>query len=806
MFNNYFPATHFMKTASRNLIRRRTTAIINIAGLTVGFAAFLLISLVIQYEQSFDDFHENGKNIYRVVRVGKTRELRDARTGVPFPVTQALRNDFPQLVNAAAIYQIGNVQVNVTAPDGSIVKKFKEGNNVFVAEPEFFTMFDFSLAEGIATNAISEPNAVLLTKDIASKYFGDWKTAMGKTLTIYGLPAKVTGVLNNPPSNTDFPLGIVVSYATLAKVRNMDNWEGISDDNYCFVQLSPGYSQQQFNKLLAGFVDKHIKAVNPNYDLVLQPLNDIHYNKYLGNFNGRSFSKDLILALNLIGLFLLIIACVNFINLTTAQAVNRAREVSVRKVLGGNRSQLIVQFLGETGIITFLALSISMLVAFASLPFLKNLLDIDLSASGLYSAKLILIMIGALLLVTFISGFYPALVLSGFNPVKVLKGVINTNNKKGISFRKGLVVFQFVIAQILIIGTLIVASQMNYFRNADMGFNREAILNAAFPRDSISRTKVNLLKNELRNLQGIGNMSISAFAPTETGGWYTDLKLPANHTNNPDMIICMKPADTGYFRLYDLHLVAGRIYFPSDTIREYIVNETVVKNLGIKNPGEAIGKLIKVNGKTCPIVGVVKDFHVNSLRDPVIPVVMTTIKEDYGLVNVKVDLGKAKTTIAAMKDIWDKNFPDYVFEYKFLDQSIAAYYKQENQLSQLYKIFSGIAIFISCLGLYGLISFMAVQRKKEIGIRKVLGAPVPEIVMMLSKEFTVLIIIAFAIASPVAWYFMHQWLQQYIYRISIGASFFIFTILSSLGIAWFTVSFTAIKAAMTNPVKSLRTE
>ena len=797
---------NYIKTAFRALIRHRSNSIVNIAGLMVGFAAFLLIFVVLQYEQSFDSFHTNANRIYRVVRIGKNPVNREYRTGVPFPVTQTLRSDFPQLTNATAIFGAGGVQVNVTAADGSTLKKFKEGNDLFIAEPQFFKMFDFSLAEGNIANALAEPNTALLTKEIASKYFGEWKTAIGRTLKIFGFPIKVTGILNNPPSNTDFPLGVVVSYATLAKNVDMNNWSNISDQNYCFVQLPSKHSQQQFEKLLARFVDKHIKPVNPNYDLFLQPLNEIHYDERYGNFNGRTFSKDLILALSLIGLFLLIIACVNFINLTTAQAMNRAREVGVRKVVGANRTQLVLQFLGETGITSLLALIGSLIIAFICLPSLNNLLEIHLSTSDLYSTSLVLIVFGALVLVTFLSGFYPALVLSGFDPVNVLKGTVSGDNKKGIFFRRGLVVFQFVIAQTLIIGTLIVASQMDYFRTADMGFNKKAIINAGIPDDSLSRTKIDLLRNELYNVPGIENISFSMFAPAEGGGWYTDLRTTNNKTNNPDMIVNIKGGDTSYFRLYNLQLVAGRIYFPSDTIREFVVNETVVKNLGIQNPRSAIGKLINVNGKTCPIVGIVKDFHVNSLRDPINPVVMTTIKGAYGLANIKFNLNKAKTVIAAMENTWNKNFPDYVFEYSFLDQSIADYYKQENQLSQLYKIFSGIAIFISCLGLYGLISFMAVQRKKEIGIRKVLGAPVRKIIFMLSREFTVLIIIAFLIASPVAWFFMHQWLQQYTYRIMIGLWFFAATILCSLFIAWLTVGYTAIKAAIGNPVKSLRTE
>ena len=739
-----------------------------------------------------------------MVRIGKNANNKEYRSGVPFPVTLGLRTDFPQLTNAAAISGDNNVQVDIAETDGSVKKKFKEPY-VFTAEPQFFKIFNFPLAAG-SINSLNEPNTVLLTKDVAVKYFGNWRNAMNKTLHIYGQNMKVAGILKNPPANTDFQLSVVVSYATLTHNLDMNDWGSISDNNYCFVQLNKDYSGQRFDKLLAGFVDKHIKPVNPNYDLSLQPLNEIHYDERFGNFTGRTFSKDLILALSLIALFLLIIACVNFINLTTAQAINRAREVGVRKALGSNRIQLVWQFLGETGVTTLIALLLSLAVVFLCIPFMNNLLDIHLSTVVLHSSKFILFMLSALIVVTILSGFYPALVLSGFKSVNVLKGVLPDHNSKGISLRRGLVILQFVIAQALIIGTLVVASQMNYFRTADMGFDKKAVINAGMPGDSLSRTKTGVLFNELNKVPGIEDVSFSTFTPSAGGGWYTDLRLPDNHSDNPDMIVSMMPADTSFFSLYNLPLVAGRIYYPSDTMREFVVNETVIKKLGIQNPQEAIGKLVNVIGKTCPIVGVVKDFHSNSLRDPIGPIVMTTIKNAYGQANIKINMSKAKTVIAAMRNIWDKNYPDYVFEYNFLDQSIAAYYKQENQLAQLYKIFAGIAIFISCLGLYGLISFMGIQRKKEIGIRKLLGAPVRHIVIMLLREFTILISIAFLIAAPIAWYFMHQWLQQYTYRITIGLWFFGTTIISSLIIAWLTVGYTAIKAAIANPVDSLRSE
>jgi putative ABC transport system permease protein len=580
----------------------------------------------------------------------------------------------------------------------------------------------------------------------------------------------------------------------------------INDGNYCFVELTANYPPEQFQPLLDRFRDKYIKPADNNYTLSLQPLNTIHYDGRLGNFNGRTFSKDLIFALSLIGGFLLIVACVNFINLTTAQAITRAKEVGVRKVLGSRRAQLIGQFLGETGITSGLALIAAVAVVLFCIPFVNTLLDIHLSSSVLYSGRLLVMMAGTLLVVTLLSGFYPALVLSGFTPVTVLKGAPGAGRQKGISFRRGLVVFQFVIAQALIIATLVVASQMEYFRTADMGFTKEAIINADFPNDSLGLTKMDALRHDLLQVPGIEKVSLSMGTPATGGGFFTDLQTAANHTKDRDMVVQVKAADTGFFRLYHLPLVAGRLYYPSDTAREYVVNETVVRNLRIPHARDVIGQRINVSGVIGPIVGVVKDFHVNSLRDPINPLVMTTMKRAYGMVNISIDLREARPVLAAMGNTWNRYFPDYAFQYSFLDQDIAAFYEQENQLSTLYKLFAGIAIFISCLGLFGLISFMAVQRNKEIGIRKVLGAPVRDILLLLSKEFTILIAIAFLIAAPVAWYCMHQWLQQYTYRIPIGLWFFVATIAGSLVIAWLTVGYTAIKAALANPVESLRSE
>jgi len=500
----------------------------------------------------------------------------------------------------------------------------------------------------------------------------------------------------------------------------------------------------------------------------------------------------------------LVVACVNFINLSTAQAVNRAREVGVRKVLGSNRSQLILQFLGEAAVVSCFALFIALAAVLFAIPAINNLLDIHLTASALYNGNMIFFLVSALAAVILLAGFYPAFLLSGFNPVQVLKSTLSAQ-QGGISLRRGLVIFQFFTAQALIIVTMVMVAQMSYVNTADMGFKKEAILTAELPQDSIGFAKRAVLRDELLKIPGIEKVSFGTGAPIG-GRWFIDLRTLDHVGKAPNMIIAYKMSDTGFFNLFHLQFIAGRPYYDSDTTREFVVTENVTRNLGYSDPQRAIGKRIIVNGFNRPIVGVVKNFHTDSYRFSMVPVVMTTDRRGYGRVSVKLNLAQAKPALAAMEKLWGKYYPDFAFTNSFLDQDIAAYYRQETQLSQLYKLFAAVAIFISCLGLYGLVTFMAVQRRKEIGVRKVLGAPVSAILILLSREFTLLIGIAFLIAAPMAWYLMHSWLQQYAYHIHLGTGIFAITIIGSIMIAWATVGYTAIKAALANPAKSLRNE
>ncbi|HXR84423.1 MAG TPA: ABC transporter permease [Hanamia sp.] len=802
MFRNYF------KTAFRNFSRNKSYALINTFGLAVGIAACLLIFLVVQFESSFDNFHRKKDNIYRVSTEFHNQDGVSYSDGVAFPVAKGLRIDFPQIKEVASIYRNGG-QITIEG-GGNQPKKLQE-DNFYYAEPQFFSIFNFPFLAGNAKAALNDPNSAVLTQATAEKYFGNWKNALGKTI-MYNHKALFTvkGILKNIPHNSDFPLGVVVAYSALQNTerkRNLSDWVSTFSEAYTFVVLPSHLPANKFNAELKTFAKKHKPAEYAGDSFVAQPLSEIHYDDRFGNFNGHTFSHSLINVLSLIGIFLIMIACVNFINLATAQAVNRAKEVGVRKVLGSNRLQLARQFLAETALIVFVALLLAIGIATLTLPYLNNLLQVHMTMSFIANPGVILFVVATAILVTLLSGIYPAVILSGFNPITALKSKITAKMVGGISLRRGLVVLQFVIAQVLIIGMFVVVSQMNYFRNASLGFDKAAIINVPVPGDSINHTKIDYLRNQLLANQNIKDVSFSYGSPSSEGNWNSDFKF--NHSSKTtDFSANLKWADPDYFKTYNLQFVAGRPYYPGDTVREFVVNETLLKKLGVTNPQDAIGKQMDFwdGGKVGNIVGVIKDFNSLSLREPIAPVVLSTWKAVYQTINIKIRPGTQKAVLPFVERLWTSEYPDYVYDYKFLDKTIENFYKQEDQLSQLYKIFAGIAIFISCLGLYGLISFMAAQRTKEVGIRKVLGASARSIIYLLSKELTVLIMIAFVISAPIAWYIMHKWLQNYTYRIPLGVSIFILAIISSIVIAWITVAYRAIKAAMTNPVKSLRSE
>ncbi len=818
MFKNYF------KTAFRSLSRNKNYTFINIAGLAVGIAVCMMIFMIIQYQTSFDTFHPKKDRVYRVLTESHHADAGTVtyEKNVPFLMPEGLKAAFPQLEQVAPVYASHNDELQVLDESGIPVKNFKESSGVFYTSPSFFKIFNFPLLAG-SYESLKDPNNVLLTKEIAETFFGDWKTAMGKTIKLTGyynigsglfqFPAttlKVSGILSTIPANTDFQLKLVIAYGTdftgdKQYGFQQPDWKGTSTDFGCYVLLPPHISVDNFNQQLATYARKMAPVSNKD-SYIIQPLSAVHYDAAVGNFSNKTISHELINVLWLIAAFILLIACVNFINLSTAQAVNRAKEVGVRKVLGSSKSQLQIQFIVETFLIVTIAVLLATSITILVLPFVNHLLDLSLSFNLTGNSAIILFLLMVTIVVTALAGFYPSIVLSRFNPVNALKSKLTVNAAKGISLRRGLVVFQFIIAQALIIGTLIIVKQMNYFMDQPLGFDKDAIVNVPFRPDSTGVKLTDYLKQRLLS-NGVQAVSFNSNSPIEENNTFTSFKFDHSEKDE-DFQAITKFADDNYVPTYQLQLIAGRNLQPSGWTREFLVNESFVKSLGLKKPDEILNKEISIMGGLikCPVVGVLKDFNDRSLREKVAPLLIATNSTMYRQASIKITTANMASTMQSIKKIWKQTFPDYVYDYKFLDDKIAGFYQQENQLAQLYKIFAAIAIFLSCLGLYGLASFMAAQRIKEVGIRKVLGATTGNIVYLFSKEFIILIAIAFAIATPVAWYFMHQWLQDYAYRIDVSWLIFLAGGIAAVMIALATISFQAIKAAMANPVESLRSE
>jgi putative ABC transport system permease protein len=815
MFKNYF------KIAQRNLVRNKSYAAINVTGLAVGIAVCMMIFIIIQFQTSFDNFHAKKDRIYRVLTEYHNTESVNISYGkdVPQPMPVGLKTEFPQIEQVAPIFASQDDDLLIVDNNGTPVKTFKEHRGVFFTEPSFFKIFDFPLLAGSYTS-LKDPNNVLLTKEIAEKYFGDWKTAMGKTIKLkaggyifeHGTEVlKVSGILATIPANTDFQLKVVVAYGTGftgSIIAKSTDWEDRTASDFgCYILLPPTISVDNFNQQLRAYSRK-VESPDDKDSHIIQPLSAVHYDTQTGDYSNKTISHQLLNVFWLIAAFILLIACVNFINLSTAQAVNRAKEVGVRKVLGSSKSQLQIQFIVETFLIVTSAVILAAGITMLALPSVGHLLELSLSFNIFSNPVIILFLFIVTIVVTALAGFYPSVVLSRFNPVNALKSKLTVSSANGISLRRGLVVFQFIIAQALIIGTLIIAKQMNYFMDQPLGFDKDAIINVPFRVDSLRLSRLDYLKEKLLSVNGVQAVSYSSNTPVENGNdlWST---FRFNHAvKETDFKAITKFADNEYVSAYKLPLIAGRNLQPSIMTREFLVNESLLKSLGIKNPEDILNKEISMWGDRikCPVVGVLKDFNDRSFRQDLAPLLITTNVTMYNQVGIKLATTNISSTMQSVKKVFEQTFPDFVYEYRFLDDKIVSFYKQENQLAALYKIFAAIAIFLSCLGLYGLASFMAVQRIKEVGIRKVLGATAGNIVYLFSKEFIILIAIAFAIATPIAWYYMHQWLQDYVYRINISWWLFAAGGLAAIIIALATISFQAIKAATANPVKSLRSE
>jgi ABC-type antimicrobial peptide transport system permease subunit len=806
MIKNYF------KIAWRNLSRNKSFAITNIFGLALGIACAILIFTVITYHLSFDNFHPNANRIYRVVSEFHYESI-EYQQGTPQPMGKAFRNDFSFAEKSARVRTYHDA--TVSTPSENEVKKFQEEGMVAFADPEFFDIFDFPLIEGNKKTILTEPNTALITQKLAKKYFPQNaaqsnESVIGKIIRITSnsrkADFKITGVLKDLPANTDRKQEIYLSYPNLKDYNSYyasdSSWGSTSNGQHFFVLLKPSITKAIVEKALIGFTNKYYNADDAKVTrFKLQPIADIHFNPDFGGY----VDKKYLWALGSIGFFLIITACLNFINLATAQAINWSKEVGVRKVLGGLRSQLFTQFIAETILITLFAALLAYGLAKLALPWLNALFKEELSIALLQNWQLQVFLVLLIIVVVFLSGSYPGIILSRFQPVQAIKGKLTQKNIGGFPLRKILVIVQFAISQMLIIGMIVIAGQMHYSKSSDLGFNKDAVIMLPVPTND--KTKMNTLRTRLSEVAGVQKTSLCFEAPASAANSFTSVRIE-NHPKDEPWELNLKDGDDQYVSTFGLKLVAGRNFFPSDTVREILVNETLVKNLGLTSPKEMIGKTLSTNGGTinAHVAGVVKDFYNNSFHASISPIAIMSNFDRFRNCAVKLNLAHTRQALDAFKKIWSDEYPDNVYAYHFLDERIAAFYKLDNIMLKMIEIFAGIAILIACLGLYGLVSFMAVQKTKEIGIRKVLGASVQNILWLFGKEFTRLIIIAFVIATPVAWFVMNKWLQDFTYRMQINPWIFLLVIGFTFIVAAITVGYSSLKSAFTNPVKSLKAE
>jgi len=761
---------------------------------------------------SYDTFQPDYKNIYRVVTSNKQANDVTYNPGTANPAATALRLDVPQAKTAAVESSYGS---QITVPSGSgnefNDKKFTENVGVVFIEPQFFDIFKWDWLSGKAS-VLNDPDMVVLDKSTAAKYFGSWQNAIGKTVKMDNLlTLKIAGIVNDAPGNTDFPLKVMVSYISWKEhPREYDysnEWNGVGSNHQVYMLLPANTSTAVVNNQLKLSSRKNFNARNGILrTMFLQPLSELHFDtRFSGSLGDHITSMSTIRTLSFIGLLIIIMAAINFINLSTAQSVGRSKEVGIRKVLGSSRPQLIIQVIFETGLIVLGAVVLAVIIAEFALPYLSNIASVPQNIS-IFNAACLLFLVCTTIIVVILSGLYPALVVSGFKPVLAIKNKINAASVGGIPLRRALVVTQFAISQLLIIGTIVAVNQMDFVNKADLGFNKEAVLVIPGYTDSLSLKKMASFKLQLLQNPQVRSVSFISDVPSSDNNWSTNFAFNKS-SKDAEFSLFLKNGDEDYFKTFGLRFAAGKGYDPSDTLRQAVVNETLMHRLGIQNPQEMLSKTIRIGGGTwATITGVVKDFKTNSLREAVKPIAIFPRKILEGEAAVKIETKDLKATVAAIQKLWENTYPEYAYNGFFLDDSIAQFYKQENQLALVYKIFAGIAIFISCLGLYGLVSFMAIQRTKEVGIRKVLGASVSSIVYLFSKEFLALIIISCVIAIPAAWYIMSGWLQNFAYRISLNVWIFVTAIVVSVIITWLTVGYKAVKAALVNPVKSLRSE
>jgi len=812
---------NLFKIAFRSITKHKFFSLIKIISLAIGLSASFVIGLMVYYDLSFDKFHPEKESIHRITTEFTNPDGKFYNGGVTVALGLDLKEGMSGFESVSQLFLAYPLHVR----NAKTEKLFKNPEFVVYGDQEYFNIFKYQWLAGSAERILENPNELVLTENRARKYFPE-KTLndiIGSTL-VYNdtIPVTVTGIVANFKERTDLIFEEFISLKTadnsdMSNLLEFAGWGSTSSASQLFVKLANNANvatiQSELDKIAIAQTDPEMKSFGQSRRFYLQPLADIHFDPNYNTFDfssGRA-SKSVLISLGCIAVFLLVLGCINFINLNTAQATQRAKEIGIRKTLGSSKKQLVFQFMGETFLLTLSATLLSLFLSFGLLRTFSDFLPQVLSFELFSDPLVITFIIVLLLLVTFLSGFYPALVLSHFKPISVLKNQILTKGDKS-SLRKYLTVFQFVIAQVFIIGTLLVGKQLNFLMTKDMGFKTEALANIQTPWHHESMEKRIRLMNEIKAQPLVNEVSLSSRPPASFGSNSSQVTYFDEEKEIHTELLFLY-GDNNYLDLYDIELLAGRNHL-NDTIREFVINETYLKYLGFKTPQDALGKMLKMNDESYPIVGVMEDFNQRSLKSGIEPMAFAGdwYRERFvrfNTVHFSLQTGQSDNwpeTIVEIEKTWNEIYPDADFKVNFMDDIVERFYEQERRTSTLLSWATGLAILISCLGLLGLVVYTTERRTKEIGIRKVLGASLAQLNLLLCKEFLILVGIAFVIATPIAWYGTNHWLEEFAYKTRMSWWVFLLSGLAMGIISLIIMSIRTVAKANANPVKSLRTE
>ena len=793
---------NYLKIALRNFQRHKGYSFINIAGFAIGMACCLLILLYVRHELSYDRYYKDVERVCRIVIDIRTQTANRVFALISPTVAPALKSDYPQVEYAAR-----------AIPTSSRLVKRKDTffyeDRFMYADQELFDIFSIPFIQGITQEALTRPNTLVISQRMAHKYFGN-ANPLGETLEINQQEYEITGVVKDSPENTHMKYDLIASLKTLKDWNEMTNWH--STMFYTYLKLRPDVNVEEFSQQVSRLADKYVgerlSSRGTTYHYFLQPLSSIHLHSHLRYETEPPGNPVYIYIFSFVGLFILLIACLNFMNLSTARAANRAKEVGMRKVVGAQKLQLIGQFLGESLLVSFLSLGLAMVIARFSIPLLYDLTGISLSFDTLLNPIVLLSLIGGAVLVGLGAGLYPAFVLSAFRPAVTLKGTSSAGTQ-GFALRTVLMVVQFAISVMLIIGTLTMYKQFNFMKNQYLGFEKEQKLILPFRGGINIQENFASVKDMFSKHTSVTGVTVSSSVPGRAVSNFS-IRLVGEDDPKSQSMFHMY-FDDDFIPDYGIDMVAGRAFqkeMKTDFMGAFLINEAAVKAFGWSSPEEVLGKRLQTGhgGRVNPIIGVTKNFHYRGLQSEVEPLVMEFLPWSFRYITLSIDISNLNETLAFVKSQWKALWPGHPFEHFFLDTDFDRQYRADEQIGNVFGIFTFLGLFIACLGLLGLASFTAESRTKEIGIRKVLGASVGGIDLILSKQFTKWVVLANFIAWPVAYYFMDRWLKNFAYRIDIGAWTFVLSGVLVLLIAIMTVSYQSIKAAVANPVDSLRYE